>query len=65
MTNTCVGFFPGQVADRPWVVDGEVRVRKVLTMMATFDHFVVDGHELVRAAKYLSGLLDEPAKLGL
>ena len=33
----------GQVKDAPWVVDGELAVRKVCTLALSFDHRVVDG----------------------
>lgn len=33
----------GQVRDMPWVVDGELAVRKVTTLSLSFDHRIVDG----------------------
>src|SRR5262249_23032777 len=33
----------GQVKDAPWVVDGELAVRKVCTLSLSFDHRIVDG----------------------
>jgi pyruvate dehydrogenase E2 component (dihydrolipoamide acetyltransferase) len=33
----------GQVKDAPWVVDGELAVRKVCTLSLSFDHRIIDG----------------------
>lgn len=33
----------GRIIDRPWVVDGEVVVRKVMVVSMVFDHRVCDG----------------------
>ncbi|MES1169098.1 MAG: dihydrolipoamide acetyltransferase family protein, partial [Leifsonia sp.] len=33
----------GRIIDRPWVVDGQLAVRKVTTLALSFDHRLVDG----------------------
>lgn len=33
----------GRIIDRPWVVDGEIMVRKVTELTLSFDHRVTDG----------------------
>jgi len=33
----------GRIMDRPWVVDGEIKVRKVTELTLSFDHRVTDG----------------------
>lgn len=33
----------GRITERPWVVDGTLAVRPVMTLMMTFDHRMVDG----------------------
>lgn len=33
----------GQVKDMPWVVDGQLAVRKVTTLALSFDHRIIDG----------------------
>ena len=33
----------GPVKDAPWVVDGELAVRKVCTLSLSFDHRIIDG----------------------
>jgi len=48
-----VGF--GRVIDRPWVVDGEVRVQPVMTASLAADHRVSDGH---RGGLFLAALRD-------
>jgi len=56
-----VGF--GSVLDRPWVVDGEIKPRRVLTASLAGDHRVSDGR---RGAMFLSRLekrLRKPEKL--
>jgi pyruvate dehydrogenase E2 component (dihydrolipoamide acetyltransferase) len=56
-----VGF--GTVVTRPWVVDGEVVARLVITATLSADHRVSDGH---RGALFLQALdrhLQEPEKL--
>lgn len=51
----------GRVRDRVWPVDGEPRVRPVLTLGATFDHRIVDGHHLGKISARLRDVLDDPA----
>jgi pyruvate dehydrogenase E2 component (dihydrolipoamide acetyltransferase) len=56
-----VGF--GKVVERPWVIEGRVVSRPVLTASLSADHRVTDGH---RGAVFLSAvdrLLQEPAQL--
>jgi pyruvate dehydrogenase E2 component (dihydrolipoamide acetyltransferase) len=56
-----VGF--GKIAERPWVVDGQVGLRPVVTATLSADHRVTDGH---RGGLFLSAvdrLLQEPGQL--
>ena len=53
----------GRIADRPWVVGGEIVVRPVLTLSVSFDHRVVDGARGAEFLDTLSGLVEEPAGL--
>jgi pyruvate dehydrogenase E2 component (dihydrolipoamide acetyltransferase) len=56
-----VGF--GKVVERPWVADGQVVSRPVLTASLSADHRVTDGH---RGGVFLSAvdrLLQEPGEL--
>jgi len=54
---------PGVIAKRPWVVDGEIVVRDVMTMALSFDHRVLDGAEAGRFLRYLGDLIEKPARL--
>jgi pyruvate dehydrogenase E2 component (dihydrolipoamide acetyltransferase) len=53
----------GKVADRPWVVNGTVQPRPVLTATLSADHRVSDGHRGGRFLAALDRLLQEPEKL--
>jgi pyruvate/2-oxoglutarate dehydrogenase complex dihydrolipoamide acyltransferase (E2) component len=54
---------PGVIAKRPWVVDGEVVARDVMTLALSFDHRVIDGAEAGRFLRYLGDLIEKPARL--
>jgi pyruvate/2-oxoglutarate dehydrogenase complex dihydrolipoamide acyltransferase (E2) component len=53
----------GAVAERPWVVDGEVMVRRVLDLTITIDHVTVDGGPAARFGATLRELLESGAVL--
>ena len=53
----------GRTAERPWVVDGSLAVRPVLTMSVSFDHRVVDGARGAEFLDTLASLIEEPAGL--
>jgi pyruvate dehydrogenase E2 component (dihydrolipoamide acetyltransferase) len=56
-----VGF--GKIVERPWVVDGQVVPRQLITATLSGDHRVTDGH---RGGLFLSSLerrLQQPEKL--
>lgn len=44
----------GKISDRPWIKDGKIAIRKILSLSLTFDHRVVDGGE---AAKFLNKVI--------
>jgi pyruvate dehydrogenase E2 component (dihydrolipoamide acetyltransferase) len=56
-----VGF--GKVAQRPWVVDGAIGPRSVVTMTMSGDHRVSDGHAGALFLAEIGKLLQEPGKL--
>jgi 2-oxoisovalerate dehydrogenase E2 component (dihydrolipoyl transacylase) len=62
---TACSFFIGTAMDKPWVVDGAVVVRKVLSITIVVDHFLLDGVEVVDVLSELGALLASPAALGL
>jgi hypothetical protein len=50
----------GAATDRPWVVDGEVTVRRILDITVQVDHRVVDGGPAGRFGASLRRLLEDP-----
>jgi len=53
----------GRISDRPWVVDGEIAIRKILPLSLTFDHRVTDGGDATRFLSRVAGYLEDPALL--
>ncbi|MDR2999386.1 MAG: 2-oxo acid dehydrogenase subunit E2 [Microbacterium sp.] len=53
----------GTIAQKPWVVDGEVRPRWVTTVAGSFDHRVIDGDGMSRFIADVAAILEEPALL--
>jgi pyruvate dehydrogenase E2 component (dihydrolipoamide acetyltransferase) len=53
----------GRIVDRPWVVDGALVVRPVLTLTVSFDHRVVDGARGAEFLDALAELIEEPTGL--
>jgi pyruvate dehydrogenase E2 component (dihydrolipoamide acetyltransferase) len=56
-----IGF--GKVSTRPWVVDGAIGPRSVVTMTLAADHRVTDGHAGALFLAEIGKLLQEPEKL--
>jgi pyruvate dehydrogenase E2 component (dihydrolipoamide acetyltransferase) len=56
-----VGF--GAVVERPWVVDGAVVPRPLVTATLAADHRVTDGHRAGLFLARIGALLQEPARL--
>lgn len=50
----------GRLLDRPWAVDGQVVVRKVLTLTLVFDHRVCDGDVASGFLTYIARCVEEP-----
>ncbi len=53
----------GRIADRPWVVNGAIAVRKILPLSLTFDHRVTDGGDATRFLSKTARYLEDPALL--
>ncbi|NIJ15028.1 pyruvate dehydrogenase E2 component (dihydrolipoamide acetyltransferase) [Saccharomonospora amisosensis] len=51
----------GAIKDMPWVVEGELAVRKVLQLSLSFDHRVVDGQQGSQFLADVGALLSDPA----
>jgi pyruvate dehydrogenase E2 component (dihydrolipoamide acetyltransferase) len=60
----CAIVATGLIAERPWVVGGELAVRQLMTVSVSFDHRIVDGAYAARFLAHLRDLLEEPALLG-
>ncbi|MFI7616257.1 dihydrolipoamide acetyltransferase family protein [Nonomuraea terrae] len=56
-----LGF--GQVRDMPWVVDGQLAVRKVATLSLSFDHRVVDGDLGSSFLRDVGAMLEDPLRM--
>ncbi|MGQ0838419.1 dihydrolipoamide acetyltransferase family protein [Actinokineospora sp.] len=51
----------GAIRDTPWVVDGEVKIRKVCQLALSFDHRLVDGQQGSEFLVDVGALLADPA----
>jgi pyruvate dehydrogenase E2 component (dihydrolipoamide acetyltransferase) len=51
----------GRAIPKPWVVDGEVRVRTVMQLTLSFDHRLVDGALGSQALASVARFLEDPA----
>ena len=51
----------GRALERPWVVDGEVRVRTVMQLTLSFDHRMIDGALGSKALASIARFLEDPA----
>ena len=56
-----VGF--GKVVARPWIIDGAIGPRSIVTVTLSGDHRVTDGHSGALFLAEIGKLLDEPSKL--
>lgn len=50
----------GRIIDKPWVVDGELAVRKVTELTLTFDHRVCDGGTAGGFLRYVADAIENP-----
>lgn len=53
----------GRIADKPWVKDGQIVIRKILPLSLTFDHRVTDGVDSARFLSKVIQYLEDPALL--
>ncbi|MDT8910562.1 dihydrolipoamide acetyltransferase family protein [Amycolatopsis sp. PS_44_ISF1] len=51
----------GAIRDTPWVVDGQIVVRKVMQLSLSFDHRVIDGQQGSEFLADVGALLADPA----
>jgi pyruvate dehydrogenase E2 component (dihydrolipoamide acetyltransferase) len=53
----------GRIVDKPWVVDGQLAVRKVTQLSLTFDHRVCDGATAGGFLRHVADCVERPALL--
>ncbi len=53
----------GRIADKPWVKDGQIMIRKVVPLSLTFDHRITDGGYAARFLTKVVRYLEDPALL--
>lgn len=55
----------GKIADRPWVVNGQITIRKIIPLSLTFDHRLSDGVDASRFLDKVVHFLEDPSRLFL
>jgi pyruvate dehydrogenase E2 component (dihydrolipoamide acetyltransferase) len=50
----------GRIMDKPWVVNGELAVRKVTELTLTFDHRVCDGGTAAGFLRFVADAIENP-----
>lgn len=53
----------GRIVDKPWVLDGQLAVRKVTQLSLTFDHRVCDGGVAGGFLRHVADCVERPALL--
>lgn len=53
----------GRVIDKPWVVNGELAVRKITELTLTFDHRVCDGGVAGGFLRYIADAMENPGSV--
>ncbi len=53
----------GRILDRPWVVDGEIVVRKIMVLSMVFDHRVCDGDVPSEFMGFITKCIENPIAL--
>ena len=51
------------IVERPWVVNGEVKVRPIMYVALTYDHRLIDGSDAVQFLVNVKQLLEDPTRL--
>lgn len=50
----------GRIIDKPWVVDGQLAVRKITELTLVFDHRVCDGETAAGFLRYVADAIESP-----
>jgi len=53
----------GRVVEKPGVFDGQVCVRKMMTLSLTFNHMVTDGGPAMNFLRTLADMLEQPVRM--
>lgn len=53
----------GSISKRPWVIDGDIRIRDVITVTVAGDHRVSDGRAAAQFLRHLRNALQKPEEL--
>ncbi|MFC9773300.1 MULTISPECIES: dihydrolipoamide acetyltransferase family protein [unclassified Pseudarthrobacter] len=53
----------GRIIDKPWVINGELAVRKVTELTLTFDHRVCDGGTAAGFLRFVADAIENPTTL--
>lgn len=53
----------GRILDRPWVVDGEIVIRKIMVLSMVFDHRVCDGDVPSEFMGFITRCIENPLAL--
>jgi 2-oxoglutarate dehydrogenase E2 component (dihydrolipoamide succinyltransferase) len=51
------------IVERPWVVNGEIKVRPIMYIALSYDHRVIDGKDSVGFLKTVKELLEDPQRM--
>lgn len=55
----------GRILERPWVVDGELCVRKIMELTLSFDHRVCDGGTASGFLSFVANCMQNPKSAGM
>ncbi len=61
--NISIVLIMGGVNEKPWVHEGEIKIRKILSLGAALDHRVVDASHGGKLFKYLKRMVNNPSLL--
>lgn len=51
------------IVERPWVVNGEIKIRPMMYIALSYDHRIIDGKESVGFLKTVKDLLEDPTRM--
>lgn len=51
------------IVERPWVVNGEIKIRPMMYIALSYDHRIIDGKDSVGFLKTVKDLLEDPTRM--